>query len=185
MELLWPSTESLDSYIAALEQGWSPNTFRPDVSGIQLKAVNANPEAFLESMVDREGKGAPIRGADGVSRARLPGFVKWMWDGEFCGSINLRWQPGTADLPSYVGGHVGYSVVPWKQGNGYASEALRQMLPLAKAEGLPHIDATTEIDNIASQRVLEKNGGSVVKRIRHIDLTTGKLEMFLYRIPLG
>ena len=26
---------------------------------------------------------------------RLPSYRLWMWDGEFAGSISLRWQPGT------------------------------------------------------------------------------------------
>lgn len=26
----------------------------------------------------------------------LPGYHLWMWDGEFCGSINLRWHRGTS-----------------------------------------------------------------------------------------
>jgi len=35
-----------------------------------------------------------------------------MWDGEFCGQIAFRWQPGTEALPPHCLGHVGYSVVP-------------------------------------------------------------------------
>jgi predicted acetyltransferase len=39
-----------------------------------------------------------------------------MWDGDFAGAINLRWQPGTAELPPHCLGHIGYGVVPWKRG---------------------------------------------------------------------
>ena len=28
-----------------------------------------------------------------------PGYVRWMWDGEFCGSTGFRWQRGTEALP--------------------------------------------------------------------------------------
>jgi predicted acetyltransferase len=38
-----------------------------------------------------------------------------MWDGEFCGSIGLRWLPGTEELPPHCLGHIGYAVVPWKR----------------------------------------------------------------------
>jgi predicted acetyltransferase len=48
---------------------------------------------------------------DGTMVPRLPGFWRWLWDGEFCGSIQFRWQPGTPDLPPTCLGHIGYSVV--------------------------------------------------------------------------
>jgi predicted acetyltransferase len=86
-----------------------------------------------------------------------------MWDGEFCGSIGLRWQPGTTALPPHCLGHIGYAVVPWKQGKGYATLALRRMLPHAKAEGLPGVGITTDPDNPAPQRVIEANSGVLVE----------------------
>ena len=98
---------------------------------------------------------------DGSVAPRIPGLQRWMWDGEFCGSISLRWQPGTAALPPYCLGHIGYSVVPWKQNRGFATEALRQLLPLARAEGLPYVEVATDQDNVASQRVIEANGGAL------------------------
>jgi predicted acetyltransferase len=87
-----------------------------------------------------------------------------MWDGEFCGSIGFRWQPGTTALPPYCLGHIGYGVVPWKQRKGYATLALALMLPHAKAESLPYVELTTDPENIASQRVIEANGGVLVAR---------------------
>ena len=120
-------------------------------------------DAFLASLVDREAKGDPIVLADGSTVKRLPGYVKWMWDGEFCGSIGLRWQPGTTALPPHCLGHIGYAVVPWKQRLGYAKSALRLILPEAKAVGLPYVEITTDPDNIASQRVIEANGGILVE----------------------
>jgi predicted acetyltransferase len=85
-----------------------------------------------------------------------------MWDGEFCGSIGFRWQPGTEALPLYCLGHIGYAVVPWKQGLGYASQALGEILKDAGTEGLRCVEITTEPDNTASRRVIEKNGGVLV-----------------------
>jgi predicted acetyltransferase len=86
-----------------------------------------------------------------------------MWDGEFCGSISLRWQQGTTDLPPHCLGHIGYAVVPWKQRLGYATRALSQLLPEARSVGLPFVDITTEPENIASQRVILANGGFLVE----------------------
>lgn len=49
--------------------------------------------------------------------------------------------------------------MPWKQGRGIATAALAAMLPEAWAVGLCFVELTTDPDNIASQRVIEANGG--------------------------
>ncbi len=38
------------------------------------------------------------------------------------------------------------------------------MLRIAADEGLPIVDITTDLDNVASQRVIEANGGVLVER---------------------
>ncbi len=75
-----------------------------------------------------------------------------MWDGEFCGSIGFRWQPGTEALPPTCLGHIGYGVVPWKRGRGYATAALRMLLPHARREGLGYVEFTTDLGNHSSRR---------------------------------
>jgi predicted acetyltransferase len=160
MQLVWPSSEHLASYVAALEKGWSADNVRGAVAAREeLAKIKADPLAFLQGLVDREAKGGPITLPDGSVVARIPGFRRWMWDGEFCGSIAMRWQPGTTALPPHCLGHIGYAVVPWKQGRGYATLALRSLLPEARALGLAFVEVTTDPDNVASQRVIEANGG--------------------------
>jgi predicted acetyltransferase len=44
--------------------------------------------------------------------ARFLCIVRWILDGDVSGAIGFRWQAGTADLPAYVLGHIGFSVVP-------------------------------------------------------------------------
>jgi hypothetical protein len=46
--------------------------------------------AFVASLGDPEARGGPITRPDGWQLARLPGHSRWIWDGEFCGSINFR-----------------------------------------------------------------------------------------------
>ena len=164
MELVVPTEPYLESYAAALERGWSADNLRPEAAGEELERIRHDPAAFLASMTDREAKAGPVILPDGSAVPRLPGYRKWMWDGEFCGSIGIRWQPGTEALPAYVLGHVGYAVVPWKRGRGYATRALALLLPEARAEGLAYVDLTTEVDNVASQRVITANGGVLVER---------------------
>ena len=164
MQLVRPGPEHLASYIAALERGWYPDNERGvEAAHEELARIHADAAAFLASMEDREAKGSPITLPDGSVARRLPGFRRWLWDGEFCGSIGLRWQPGTTALPPCCLGHIGYAVVPWKQRRGYAKSALRLILPEAKAVGLPYVEITTDPDNIASQRVIDANGGILVE----------------------
>ncbi len=60
-------------------------------------------------------------------------------------------------------GHIGYAVVPWKRGLGYATTALRLLLPEAKAEGLRYVELTVEPTNQASRYVIEANGGVLIE----------------------
>jgi predicted acetyltransferase len=105
-------------------------------------------------------------------------------DGDFCGKIHLRWQPGTADLPEHVLGHIGFMVVPWKRRQGYASAALRLILPAAAKLGLPYVEITTDPDNIASQRVITACGGVLVEHFNKPDYYDGG-EALRYRINIA
>ena len=164
MQLVWPAEEYLPSYVHALEQGWSPDNLRPEAAHEQLARIAEDPNRFLAEQVDREAKGPPVILPDGREVLRLPGYSQWMWDGEFCGSINFRWQPGSTELPPYCLGHIGYSVVPWKRRRGYATRALRLLLKEAVKEGLPFVQIVADADNVPSQRVIETNGGKLIER---------------------
>ena len=76
----------------------------------------------------------------------------------------FEWQPGATELPPYVLGHIGFSVVPWKRRRGYATRALALILPEARKEGLAYVELTTDLTNVASQRVIEANGGRLVEQ---------------------
>lgn len=59
---------------------------------------------------------------------------------------------------------IGYSIGRNFWGQGYAQEALNQMLVYLKQMGYSQIVATTKTDNTASSRILEKAGFSLVLR---------------------
>lgn len=183
MILVWPAESYLASYVAALERGWSPDNLREERTAEQLAQIAADSQKFLRAQVDIEAQGDPIVLPDGSTAPRLPGYVQWLWDGEFCGTIGFRWQPGTEALPPTCLGHIGYSVVPWKQGRGYATEALMQVLPDATGQGLRYVEITTTQANTASQRVIEKCGGAFVEEFVAPAALGGKVHR-RYRIVL-
>jgi predicted acetyltransferase len=165
LRLVRPAREHLAGYVDALQRGWSADSSRGASAGHEeIETIRIDADAFLASLDDRQAKGAPITLPDGSRKPRIPGFRRWMWDGEFCGSISLRWQPGTTDLPPHCLGHIGYGVVPWKQGRGYGTAALRLILPEARAVGLPFVEITTDPGNAASRRVIEAAGGVLLER---------------------
>lgn len=183
MELVRPALEHLRDYAAALERGWSAdNTRGLEGTREEMAQIKSDGERFVSLLTDWRAAG-PVTLPDGSKVPRLPSYRMWMWDGEFCGSIGLRWQPGTVELPPHVLGHIGYTVVPWKQRRGYATKALALMLPRARAEGLPHVDLTADADNSASQKVITANGGVFVERFLKPP-SQGGAESLRFRIAL-
>jgi predicted acetyltransferase len=163
MQLVVPGLEHTDSYVKALETGWSPNNMRPEAAREELTKIKADRSAFLASLDSTKFAGDPVPMPDGTTIARLPGYRRWMWDGEFCGSIGFRWQWNTEALPPYCLGHIGYAVVPWKRRQGIATQGLQQLLPDAKALGLSYVELTVAHDNAISQRVIDKCGGVFIE----------------------
>jgi len=182
--LVVPDLAHLDGYADALRRGWSPDNVRvEEAPREELARIEADPAAFVASLDDPEAKGGPVTLPDGTTVPRLPGYRRWMWDGEFSGSIGFRWQPGTAALPTYVLGHIGYAVTPWKRRRGYATLALAMLLKEIARHGLAHVDLTTDPDNLPSQKVITANGGVLVERFTKV-AGHGGGEALLFRIPL-
>jgi predicted acetyltransferase len=181
-----PTLQRLPAYVDALRRRWSPNTMRPEAADEQLAQIEQDAAAFVDALTDLDARAGPVTLPDGSKVDRLPGRSLWVWDvadDAFCGAINLRWQRGTAELPPHVLGHLGYSIVPWRQRCGHATAALRALLPIAREHGLPHVEITTDDDNLASQRVIEANGGV---RVTHFapPPAFGTRMLLRYRIAL-
>ncbi len=186
VELVRPSEEYLASYLSSLGHGWSSELAMvdADAAAAEHQGIAADPAAFLAELNDPIRGGRPITLPDGSQVPRLPGERRWMWDGDYCGAISLRWQPGTTDLPPYCLGHVGYAVVPWKRRRGYATQALAGMLDVARSAGLPFVDLVTDTQNLASQSVALANGAVLVREFVAPE-AQGGFEARLFRIDLG
>ncbi len=184
VKLLKPSLGALPAYVDALERGWNPDNVRGRAGAADhLTRISEDAAAFVATLDDEEAKGPDYTMPDGTKVKRLPGFVRWIWDGTFCGMIGFRWQRGTSELPPQVLGHIGYTVVEWKWGRGYATEALRLLLPEARARGLIYVELTTDPDNIPSQKVITSNGGKLLRR-EHKPAAYGGSDSLRWRIDL-
>ncbi|HEY9179882.1 MAG TPA: GNAT family N-acetyltransferase [Candidatus Baltobacteraceae bacterium] len=157
LALVRPGPEHLQGYVDALKRGWAFNLSGP---GELLRQIEESPEAFLRACNDA--LALPVHR-----------ITRWIWDGEFCGEMHFRWQEGTTGLPPTCLGHIGYSVVPWKQKRGYATAALARLLPEAAKRGLRFVEIVTNLENTASQKVVLNNGGVLVERFEKLPANGG------------
>lgn len=181
MKLVKPALEYLDSYANALRKGWYGDHGDEKKIDRELAEIAADPMAVVARKDDPDAKGAPIEMPDGTFVPRIPGYNRWMWDGEVVGSVNFRWQNGTTDLPRTCLGHIGYSVIPAHQKKGYATCALSLILPDAWAMDMPFVELTTNVTNTASQKVIANNGGVLIKEFI-TEPEHGSYPSYLWRI---
>ena len=90
-------------------------------------------------------------------RAEFP-VTDWLVsDGRLLGCSRLRHRL-TPEL-AYQGGHVGYDIRPSARGRGFGTSLLSLTKERAAAMGIDRLRITCDVDNTASIRVIEKNGG--------------------------
>src|SRR5260370_18062001 len=94
VQLLIPSLTQLDAYADALRRGWSPDNVRlQEAAREELEWIADDRAAFVALLDDPEAKRGPITLPDASQVRRLPGYRRWMWDGDFCCSIAIASQP--------------------------------------------------------------------------------------------
>ncbi|MFF1924555.1 GNAT family N-acetyltransferase [Streptomyces sp. NPDC058221] len=89
------------------------------------------------------------------------------------GSYEIRLREGGQPVIGGLGFHaapdedghvtIGYGLVPSVRGKGYASEALRALLRFTRDRGIVCVHGDTDLDNIASQRVMVAAGMRLAK----------------------
>ena len=62
--------------------------------------------------------------------------------------------------------HIGYAVKPSERKKGYGTEMLRLGLLKAKKIGIKKVIMNCNIDNLPSKKIIEKNGGRAMPRIK-------------------
>ena len=84
-------------------------------------------------------------------------LVAFSIDGQAVGFLNIRLCLN--DFLLEEGGHIGYSIRPSERCKGYAKEALRQSLQVAKEKNIKKVLVTCSVENPASRAVIVANGG--------------------------
>lgn len=84
-------------------------------------------------------------------------FFVGVVDGKVVGRLSLRHCLN--DSLEQVGGHIGYGVVPDCRRMGYATEMLKQSLPIAASLGIRKVLVTCDTNNAGSRATIERCGG--------------------------
>ena len=79
----------------------------------------------------------------------------------------IRFRPTLAPPYEKYNGHIAYNIRPSQQSNGYATRQLALLLEEARKLQLAGVSLTIEGDNPASVRVIEKNGGRLLRTIEN------------------
>jgi RimJ/RimL family protein N-acetyltransferase len=90
--------------------------------------------------------------ADGDQRPFGHYLVTRIADGQVIGGVGFKGQPENGSV------EIGYGLVPSARGLGYAAEAARALIALAREHRLTRLIADSDVGNIASQRTLEHAG---------------------------
>jgi predicted acetyltransferase len=119
---------------------------------------------------------ARLRAEELEGTPRRPGWVPcttrwWAQGDEYLGRIAIRHRLTPA--LEKVGGHIGYDVRASARRRGYATAMLRAALPIARRLGIDRALVTCDVHNVASRKVIERNGG--VRR----DELDGKLRFWV------
>ena len=103
------------------------------------------------------------RGRDYAKGRNLP--AGWVPDsaywlvrgGSILGTCDIRHQ--LTDALRDFGGHIGYSIRPSERSKGYGTLMLKLALAKARELGIDRALVTCDKNNIASARVIQRNGG--------------------------
>jgi predicted acetyltransferase len=167
--LVLPSIEYMDSFLEAIKeiQKEEKTIFVNNEQSLDLKLI-ADPSYFKKyiKQLRNESKGLSL------PKAYVPHTTFWMIeqkDGKdtFVGRVDIRHKLNERLLLD--GGHIGYVLRPKYRGHGLGTLILK--LALKKAKTLvedaylydEQVLLTCNINNLASQRVIENNSGVLLK----------------------
>jgi len=104
----------------------------------------------------------------GLKEGYVPETRLWLVEeNEFIGWVAIRHSLSESLMKG--GGHIGYKIRPTKRKMGYGSKILELALPTALKLGIKEALVTCDDDNVASAKIIEKNGGILENKVELSD----------------
>ena len=109
----------------------------------------------------------------GLAPDRLPETIFWLANSDRRIFGQSRFRHYLNRELEVEGGHVGYDIRPSERNKGFGTLILELTLAKAKNSGLSRVLLTCDADNVASAKVIEKNGGKLQEQA--VSQRSGKL----------
>ncbi|RJQ34792.1 GNAT family N-acetyltransferase [Candidatus Parcubacteria bacterium] len=147
MRLVRPDTKYKDSYLAAIREAQAEGR----KTEFDFDLAENHFERFVRELNEHaEGKH--------MKEGYVPETVLWLVGGmEYIGRVSIRHRLNDHLLK--LGGHIGYDIRRSMRNKGYGTMILKLALPKAKELGIERALLTCDKTNIASRKIIEKNGG--------------------------
>lgn len=84
-------------------------------------------------------------------------FLVGVVDGQIVGRLSIRHRLN--DFLERIGGHIGYGIIKSCRRQGFGTAMLQQALPICSSLGIKKVLITCDVDNLGSQKVIERCGG--------------------------
>ena len=170
MELVRPSVEYRDSYLAAIAEF-------EDV-GLRNRGLPFRYENYKEDFERFVAQLNAMSDEEGLLKGRVPQTDYWLIDqGEYIGRVSIR-HSLTPDL-NISGGQIGYDIRPSMRGRGYGKKILELALPKVRELGLDRVLLTCDETNAASRKIIEVNGGILENKVPNPEGGPDKLRFWI------
>jgi len=137
-------------------------SLRTDFCSLAEEFLAEGDQRYRESIGDFE-RFIQLCSDEAVGRNLAPGRVPqstfWLIRGEQKLLACSRLLHSLNAFLEEEGGHIGYDVRPSERRRGYRTQILRMTLDKARDLGLKQVLVTADSPNVASWRIIEKNGG--------------------------
>ena len=171
-KLILPSTKYTNSVSDAFREQYKVGEITKEILQEKLSLLK-EPDVFVKDILDKR-KGV------GLKPGQVPFTRYWLVDGEeYIGTLGLR-KKITKKMRNREG-NMGYHIKPSKRSKGYGTEVLRLGLLKAKNQGLKKVYINCSEENVASIRIIEKNGGKFIERI---EIEKGAPKALKFIIPI-